>query len=66
LRSQHSKINKFKNEHESSLSLKEARAILNKDELKHTDFEVEEIRDFMQVMAEVIMWNDVQRENTIN
>jgi hypothetical protein len=32
---------------------------LNKWEEKYTDFEVEEIRDFMEVMATVIMDNDL-------
>ena len=50
---------KHQNEHEPSLSLEEARDILNKREDKYTDEQVEEIRDFMEMMAEIIVDNDL-------
>lgn len=50
---------KCQNEHEPSLNLKEARDILNKREDKYTDEQVEEIRDFIEMMAEIIVDNDL-------
>lgn len=50
---------KCQNGHEPSLSLEEARDILNKREDKYTEEQVEEIRDFIKMMAEIIVDNDL-------
>ena len=58
MKSQYTSIrDKYQNEHEPSLSLKEARVILNKGEDKYADEQVDEILLFMEVMTEIFLAN---------
>lgn len=60
MKSQYTSIgDKYQNEHEPSLSLKEARDILNKNGAKYTDEQVNEILHFMEMMADIIVSNDL-------
>jgi hypothetical protein len=63
LKSQYTSIrDKYQNEHEPSLSLEEARDILNKKEDKYTDEQVEEIRDFMEIIVDNDLLDKVNKE----
>lgn len=49
----------IQNENEPSISFKEARDILNKNGAKYTDEQVNEIRHFMEMMADIVVNNDL-------
>ena len=49
----------IQNENEPSVSFEEARDILNKNGAKYTDEQVEEIRHFLDMMADIIVENNL-------
>lgn len=51
--------NPIQNENEPSISFKEARDILNTNGANYTDEQVNEIRHFLEMMADIIVDNNL-------